>query len=50
MTFLFDFGDEWKFDVQLEQLNPENMKVKQPTVLEKGGKRAPKQYFYEEDE
>ena len=42
MTFLFEFGDRWEFDVALEHVDPE-MKIKKPVVLEKYG-NAPKQY------
>jgi hypothetical protein len=42
MTFLFDFGDMWKFDVTMERVDPE-MAIEKPVVLEKHGK-PPKQY------
>jgi len=42
MTFLFDFGDMWEFDVTLESVDPE-MKLKKPVVLEKHG-NPPEQY------
>ncbi len=43
MIFHFDFGDDWKFQVLLEQIDPPNTKVKKPKILESHGK-APKQY------
>jgi hypothetical protein len=42
MTFLFDFGDMWEFDVALEHVDPE-IKIQKPVVLEKHGD-PPKQY------
>ena len=42
MTFLFDFGDRWEFDVALEHVDPE-MEIEKPVVLEKHG-NPPKQY------
>lgn len=49
MIFWFDFGDDWKFDVLLEEIQPPNKKLKQPKLLESHGK-APPQYWCEEDE
>lgn len=42
MTYVFDFGDWWEFDVTLERVNPD-MVVKEPVVLEKHGE-PPDQY------
>lgn len=42
MTFLFDFGDNWKFGVTLEQVDPDHVNRKS-TVLESHGK-SPEQY------
>jgi hypothetical protein len=42
MTFLYDFGDRWEFEVTLESVNPE-MAIKKPAVLEKQG-NPPEQY------
>ncbi|KTD62369.1 plasmid pRiA4b ORF-3 family protein [Legionella shakespearei] len=44
IEFHYDFGDDWKFKVQIEKIDPE-LKIKKPTVVEKEGK-APKQYSY----
>jgi hypothetical protein len=53
MTYLYDFGDNWKFDVQLEAINPPDNKIKKPKILEVHG-NVPQQYWsedeYEEDE
>lgn len=43
MLFLFDYGDEWKFVVELIGLKDKDSKVKYPNILKKIGK-APKQY------
>jgi hypothetical protein len=40
--FLFDFGDQWDFDIQTEDVNAGSA-IKKPRVLEKHGK-APEQY------
>ncbi len=49
MTFIFDFGDNWQFDVLLESVtdNPSPQK-KRPKVIAKRGK-APKQYAYADE-
>ncbi len=44
MTFLYDFGDDWRFQVTLESVDEFNSgKMKTPKVTEKSG-AAPKQY------
>ena len=43
MTFLFDYGDSWKFDVKLEKIDPPNPRMQKPRVVGKQG-RAPQQY------
>jgi len=42
MTYLFDFGDQWEFDVTLEQIDPA-MVVEKPVTLETHGE-SPEQY------
>jgi len=42
MTYLFDFGDRWEFDVALERVDPELM-IEEPVVLEGHGE-PPAQY------
>ncbi len=44
IEFLYDFGDNWKFKVQIEKIDPE-LKIKKPTIIEREGK-APRQYSY----
>lgn len=43
MVMLFDYGDDWHFNVLLQALGVEDKKKKYPAVLKKIG-RAPKQY------
>ncbi|MFO7684342.1 MAG: plasmid pRiA4b ORF-3 family protein, partial [Chloroflexota bacterium] len=42
MVFLFDFGDNWEFDVTLEEVDEEKTLAK-PVILESKG-AAPPQY------
>jgi Plasmid pRiA4b ORF-3-like protein len=48
MTYLYDFGDNWKFDVQLEAINPPDSKFKKAKIIEIHGD-APQQYGSEGD-
>ncbi len=48
MTYLYDFGDNWKFTVLLERIEPADKKLKQSKLLEFHGKR-PSQYGDEGD-
>ncbi|MBD2176768.1 plasmid pRiA4b ORF-3 family protein [Pseudanabaena sp. FACHB-1998] len=43
LTYVFDFGDWWEFDVVLESIEEPNPKLKKAKVVETKGK-APKQY------
>ncbi|MCK4487201.1 MAG: plasmid pRiA4b ORF-3 family protein [Desulfobacterales bacterium] len=43
ITYLFDFGDMWEFDVKLERIDPLDHKMKKPVILETRGE-APEQY------
>ena len=43
MTFLFDYGDSWKFNVKLEKIDPPNARMKDPRVIGEHGE-APEQY------
>ncbi len=43
MRYLYDFGDNWQFDVKLERIEPVDEKIKDPVLLESHGK-APEQY------
>jgi hypothetical protein len=49
MRFLFDYGDEWEFLVELVKQKPKEPKVKLPRLLISTGK-APAQYPDPEDE
>ncbi|MBW2331546.1 MAG: plasmid pRiA4b ORF-3 family protein, partial [Deltaproteobacteria bacterium] len=43
ITYLFDFGDNWEFDVKLERIDPVDHKMKKPVILQSHGD-APEQY------
>jgi Plasmid pRiA4b ORF-3-like protein len=43
MTYLYDFGDHWVFDVQLERIDPVDLRLQKPRILETHN-RTPKQY------
>ena len=48
--YLFDYGDEWKFQVEVEDIRQEGKKPRKPKVVEEQGK-APEQYpMYDEDD
>jgi len=50
MTYLYDFGDNWEFQVKLERIDPPDPKIKKPVILESHGE-APEQYHsWDEDE
>ena len=48
MLYLFDFGDEWHFDVTLVKIQTDKPILPSPEILEQKGK-APEQYgrYYE---
>lgn len=48
MTYLYDFGDSWRFEVVLERIDAPDPKMIQPVILEIHGD-APEQYLYEYD-
>jgi hypothetical protein len=50
MEYLFDFGDQWRFDVKLEEINPADARIKRPKILEKHGQAPPQYPNLEEDE
>ena len=43
MQLVYDFGDNWKFTIKLERVDPPGGKAKAPRILESHGK-APEQY------
>ena len=49
MHFLFDYGDEWEFQIELVKRKPKEPKVKLPWLLISAGE-APIQYPDPEDE
>ena len=49
MVFLFDYGDEWLFDVEVVRVDEQAPKNRKPRVLTKVGP-SPTQYTYPEEE
>lgn len=49
MKFLYDFGDNWEFQVTLEEIRQERKKLKYPKIIDEHGK-APDQYPDWDDE
>ena len=49
LEYLFDFGDNWLFEVRLEKLEPVNPKIRKVTVIDGRG-QAPPQYPNFDDE
>ncbi|MCP4113122.1 MAG: plasmid pRiA4b ORF-3 family protein [Desulfobacteraceae bacterium] len=45
MEYLYDFGDRWKFKVELEKIEPDEPEIKEPAVVESAGE-SPEQYEY----
>ena len=43
MRYLYDFGDNWRFDVKLERIEPVDEKIKGSVLLESHGE-SPEQY------
>jgi len=43
MLLRYDFGDDWRFNVQLERVEPSGPKLKTPRIVESKGK-SPEQY------
>ncbi len=43
MDLTYDFGDNWRFTVKLDRIDPPDPKLKAPRILESHGK-APRQY------
>ena len=49
ITYVFDFGDWWEFNVVLESIDEPDPKLKKAKVIDQKGK-APKQYDNDDDE
>ncbi len=49
LTFHFDFGDDWRFQLVVESISSENVNYSEPTVIERHGEPV-KQYPDWEDE
>ena len=50
MTFLYDFGDNWQFDVKLETINLVDIKPNKPKIIEIHGESFPQYPDWDEDE
>lgn len=48
MQFRYDFGADWRFDVQLEKIEPEATKISKPMIVESRGK-APAEYEFDDE-
>jgi hypothetical protein len=48
MQFQYDFGADWQFEVQLENIKPETTALPKPTVVESRGE-APPEYEYDDE-
>lgn len=50
MLFLFDYGDEWRFPVELTALGEKAPKVRYPRMLSSAGEAPPQYPDFDEDE
>ena len=48
IQFQYDFGADWRFDVQLEKIEPEGAKISKATIVESRGK-APAEYEFDDE-
>lgn len=48
MQFQYDFGANWRFDVQLEKIETETTKISKPTIVESRGE-APPEYEFDDE-
>lgn len=50
MTYGYDFGDHWEFDIKLEQIDTVDRRMRKYQILERHGE-SPEQYLsWDEDE
>jgi hypothetical protein len=49
ILYLFDYGDEWEFDVRLLKINTDEPQPKEPEIIETKGD-APQQYRFWDDD
>lgn len=49
MSFLFDFGDDWMFELELRSFQEQEKRIRYPRILKKNGE-SPKQYEDYDDE
>ncbi len=50
LEYLFDFGDNWLFEVRLEKLEPANPKLRKPMVIDERGQAPPQYPNFDDDE
>jgi len=48
IQFQYDFGADWRFEVQLEKIEPNGARISKPTLVESRGK-APAEYEFDDD-
>jgi hypothetical protein len=49
MEFLYDFGADWRFNVQLEKIEPDDGELSGAAIVESRGK-APREYEFDDDD
>jgi hypothetical protein len=50
LEYLFDFGDQWRFEVRLERIDPPDARLSKPKLLEERGAAPPQYPNLDEDE
>jgi hypothetical protein len=48
MQFQYDYGADWRFDVQLEKIETDTTKISKPTIVESRGE-APAEYEFDDE-
>lgn len=48
ILYLFDYGDEWRFGVELEEVRTEGSRPSHPKIVEEKGKNPEQYQYYEE--
>ena len=49
VTYWYDFGDDWRFNVELERIDPMDDKIEKPLIIETHGE-SPEHYPVRDDE
>ncbi len=50
MTYIFDFGDWWEFNVQLEKIQTDDSRTNHKAILESHGEAPPQYPDWDEEE